>query len=968
MYEKYKIEVTNLNYIDPINTSRDFSEMSNLPSSVLQNKLIDVYKSVLTDDKVISDVMNPIDLPFMANDIKNLNGVDKKEDLSSFDAISQLETKFQFSNAESGLGQNVNSLVDSIRGSMANLYLINHYLGGGHFDEKKQTVFDKEFSVKLSNKDKKDYVKDYNSKESDNTKHITLEDVNKLESISLNDSMTALVNAFVDAVKDPFIVKGNWTTQTNNIGFMMLRAGIHPFYVNAFLKQPVIQDYVSFVTNMESKVIDSTNKILQEFKLKFIYNHIDPSEKYEFDINDEIIVKNKRELFKRLFTLENIKFFDNPSSEKYETSKDLFTNKMMPVKIAEILGLKREEKGKNKRFPKEQFEQLQEVSYDLIREFEKVFEVESDKEYKDFSLGELREQITNPIVEEQVALLKVFLDFQEIAKQPTKNVKASKFDVDGPGKNISSLFINLNIIDELRNNTEDKTFGGFETKLEYDGESTMLNSLMENSLYIPYQIMRANPKFFLTADDAILTTFNEVSNFIYGNNLQGEKLADKLENSYYSYLMSDFGPLKMTQDEKRDILITVPEKLRKFQRKYPKNTLLQKLYETKGDSLKLAKNDEEFKDKKFYKNFYISFPNLKSSKTVKDAIVDSWSDLMRLEPEFSEDLIKYVFLTTGFNNNINAFQQFIPAEWFNKNRFNSFLKNSRDTEQKIDMNYIDQFFRNLYYDRSVTKKIYFGEQNGIYKIDNINMNTSFKSEKNKGYLVMNESGDRNDPMSKVYENYYKLHGVDLEGNFIYIRTSPLGWKDTKGNKIFEYSKDQYNLLTNVHNNKLNAKKINLDHWNEIYRNEDINIINNERSEVTRETFANDQVTEKVNEISKSSIINKNDDRYNLEILLTDIAARKNSNGNINLEGSNYRIKDNFFEIINNEGIDHLIAFLGGDKSNTMELGTRTEGTEEFTINSKLKNEENIHGLSLNEWNSLSKEEQDTIEWQKKNCK
>lgn len=959
MYKKYDIEVKYLNYIDPKSHIRE--NMENLPLDVLQNKLIDVYKTVLTDDNVIKDVMNPIDLPFMANDIKNLNGVQAKPDLSGFDAVSQLKTKFQFLKGKAGLGQNVNSLVDAIRGSMANLYMINHYIGRGHFDDNMQTIFDKEYSVKLTEKDKKDYIKDYNSKEVDSSKHLTLKDIAELETIKLNDSMTALVNAFVDIVKDPFVVEGNWTTQTNNIGFMLLRAGEHPFYVNAFLKQPVIQDYVNFVTNMESNVIDSTNKILQEFKLKFVYDHINPEETYEFDIDGETVVRNKRELFKRFYTLDNIKYFDDTTKQSYEKNKDFFTNKMLPVKLGESLGL---EKDKKKRFPKDQFEQLQEASYDLTREFEKVFEAKSEKDYKSFTLGQLREQITEPTPEDQTALLKVFLDFQEIAKQLTKNVNASKFDVNGPGKDINSLFINLNIINELLNNTEDKTLGGFNTKLEYNGESTMLNSLMENSLYIPYQIMRANPKFFLTADDDILTTFNEVSNFIYGNNLQGDALASKLENSYYSYLLSEFGPLKISQDEKRDLLIDVPEKLNKFQKKYPKNALLQKLYLRKGDTLKLAKTEEEFKDKRFYKKFYISFPNLKSSKTVKDGIVDAWLDLMKSEPEFSEELIKYVFLTTGFNNNINAFQQFIPAEWFNRNRFNSYLKNSRNVDQKIDMNFIDQFFRNLAEDNAVTKRVFIGKEN---KIEGIKYRNAIKFEENKGYLIKHLSTDPSNPESPTYTNFYKLHGVDPEGNFIYVRTSPLGWKDTKGNRVFEYSKDQYNLKTNIHENKLNDKKIDVAEWSEIYMDQDINIINDERSEITEDTFKNEEAIAKVAE-PVSGVTNTEDSKYNLEMLLTDIAARKNANGNINIGGSNYRIKDNFFEIVNDEGVDYLIGYLGGDKSDSMTIGSRPEGTEEFKVVERFQTEQNIHGLSLNEWNSLSQEEKDTIEWQNKNCK
>ena len=74
MYDTYDIKVANLNYIDPQADYRDPNLMTTLPIEVLQNKLIDVYKSILTDESVINSVMNPIDLPFIADDVKNLNG------------------------------------------------------------------------------------------------------------------------------------------------------------------------------------------------------------------------------------------------------------------------------------------------------------------------------------------------------------------------------------------------------------------------------------------------------------------------------------------------------------------------------------------------------------------------------------------------------------------------------------------------------------------------------------------------------------------------------------------------------------------------------------------------------------------------------------------------------------------------------------------------------------------------------
>lgn len=978
MFDKYNIKATHLNYVDPNHNNRSEDMMEDMPLEVLQNKLISAYKSILTNEDVIENVMNPIDSPDISDDVKNLNGQEEQTDLSAFDGVAQVKTKSEFMKGKAGLGQNVNSLVDSIRGSMASLYMIGKEsaLGKGHMNENGETVFDKENSVALTEKEMKFYVEDYNSKKADNEEPMTLERIKSLERMNLNDSMTALINAFVDIVKDQYIVKGNWTTITNNIGFLMLRAGIHPYVVTSFMSQQVLKDYVSFITNMESNVIDKSNKILQEFKLKFAYDSIAADETVSVDIEGETRTLNKKEVFRRLFTIDNIRNFDDPSKFDYKEAKSFFTHTSLPVKLAEGFGIEKErvvtgkKSGKQKvrkYVPKEYFDELRKVSFELVEVFEDVFEAKEDIEFKDMSLIDLRTQITSPTPEFQTAVLKVFINFQELAKQLTKNVKASKISVDGPGKNISSLIISTNIINELLDNKEEGQLGGFETKLknnvyDIDGnvvqeKDTMLKHVMDNGLDFVYNIMRANPKFFLTADDNVVKTFNKVSELMYGNTLQSEKLAEKLDKGFYSYIMSGFKPLQMDNDIKRDLLLNMPKRLEYMQRKYPKNALLKKMYPREGEFMKLGRTDEELKNKDFYQKHYVSMPNLKTSVSSQNELVDGWADLFEVEPAFAEDMVKYSYLITGFNNNINAFFQKIPAVWFNKNRFNSYLINTRNREGGIYEDFIDQFFRNNYYDESLCRRTFLNFKEPKYEgqynnsIKGISSYVAFRHQTNKGYMLY--TSDKEDRRS-----YYKLIGADPDGNFIYARTSVLGNRDNKANRIIEYSIGDTFAESVLTSNRVTMNEDTYEAWTNIYMNDSL-----DRVVIASETPGGIKVrtNDKINTMLANNLQvaggeveteNPNTDDYDVnhfyteyggfDQLLIESRVKASASGELSIDGKNYKVLTNKVtnqtqvEIQEEGDTENLIFYPTADKSFGMLIGTRSKGTEDFDTGDNFK--------------------------------
>lgn len=734
--------------------------------ATLQNKLIEAYKSILTSEHTIRDTMTPIDVPYIASDIKNMFPAQVRDDMLDFDALSDLDLKFEFILGKAGLGQNVNSLVDAVRGAMADLKIYQYFIKES-VSKDGNTVFDREFSESLSDKDLKEYVESYNLNEPNPDFHISLADLEGLKKIKLFEAMMGLVNGFVDIAKDPFIVRGNWVTQTNNIGFLMLRAGVHPFYVNAFLGQPILKQYIKFVNNMESKIVDNSGDLEVKFKLQKVTESYSESE--TTSLNDRTFLT--RTLFTSAFNYKKLSQLVKSKPENYLKNKIVFISSVEDV-ILKKFGFKNKKQLDQDLGVKEEFGRIVD---DLVTNFDLVFENKNKVDFNDLSLRDLRDEINKETLEVQLSIFDKFVELRDMAKKLTKSVNSAKVDVNGKGKNIMSLITTSNTIQELLDkDTLPEEISGVSTKFLRNGQDTFLNTYTKNSIGRIYNVMRANPKFFLTASNSVISTFNSVSDFIYGETLQNEKLGNKLERAYYTYIMSGFPPLRLTKEEKTELLEKLPEEFKELQ-KNSTNKLIKKLYLKEGA-----------------KRFYIAMSNNKTSVSEKNDLTDAWKDLLEEEPAFANKLIQYSYLISGFSSTVNQFHQFIPYEWFNKNRFNSYLKNVNTIQQEVDINFINQFFKNNYEDKSIIRKVFKAQMTPFEKDG---FRTGFIAEEQVGYLV---KYDISEPSTgDIISRYFRLYGYNNEGKAIYLRTSLMGSRDRKGNKFTEYDLDpNYSSILN----------------------------------------------------------------------------------------------------------------------------------------------------------------------------
>lgn len=216
----------------------DKVEANNETKAGLNNTLFDLYWSVLTNENTYEDLITPIDFDYLKNHVKYLHGDNSKQagtNLKFYNPIYQLKLKHIYAGGKSGVGITATQLVDHNRSKhVVNLKFNNYNLGVG-YEVKGETVFDTLNGESLSEPLKS------SNKEFNNTR------------FKISDTISAFLNAFVDNAKDPYINDGNYNTYTSGVAFMMVRAGVHPYYINSFIGQPILKDLAKFVKDYESK-------------------------------------------------------------------------------------------------------------------------------------------------------------------------------------------------------------------------------------------------------------------------------------------------------------------------------------------------------------------------------------------------------------------------------------------------------------------------------------------------------------------------------------------------------------------------------------------------------------------------------------------------------------------------------------------------------------------------------------------
>ncbi|MAV64709.1 MAG: hypothetical protein CMG00_05915, partial [Candidatus Marinimicrobia bacterium] len=195
----------------------------------LENERILLYKQLFETREQYPRVIKSIDTQKLKTDAKDLiklaDEQDKFDGLKMFTGQFQQELKTRFSAGAAGVGAVANNTIDNVLGQMSNLDVPDIGLGK---------------RIKIGNETR-----------------TVLNSLNRIDGDLISEILSGYMNAFVDIEKDPYITNINFVKPVMNVAFLLLRSGVDPKWVNSFIKQPIIREYVKRTFKGKSQILNN---------------------------------------------------------------------------------------------------------------------------------------------------------------------------------------------------------------------------------------------------------------------------------------------------------------------------------------------------------------------------------------------------------------------------------------------------------------------------------------------------------------------------------------------------------------------------------------------------------------------------------------------------------------------------------------------------------------------------------------
>jgi hypothetical protein len=688
----------------------------------LQNQLIEIYKSVLTNPNVYKDVMKSIDNDFIKDEINNLKPEINDNFISHFDPIKDIELRYSFLVGKAGVGMEANAMTDIWREGS----LIVENLKSFKWGNIKEGIInlDEEYSEELSEEDIIYYANAIGKDENHKKEIIT-----KLRKIKIGETLGTILNAFVDIAKDPYISKGNWTTSTTNVGNFMLRMGVHPLYVINFLANPIISEYNEFQKNNEGLFDKNSGDQFNKFK-KYII------EKYLGDSS-----KGGNVIFPTLYNLYYDKL--NIDYKKNKIKEEEFT-KLETIKNNTI-------KNIVKTYGQEQYDKFIEMA---DRYHKQIFLPEKldiyDRKTNQYNKGiinleYLRKESSGKNIDLnfEITLLNEFKKLQNASKHLKQIVDFGKLDVNGIGKDPNNIFYLESLLESIKNNEtlEDETeenqssfvIKGFESKLN----NTILSKYYNNLLKIK-DILKNNITIFPLSQESITNIFNKI---IKDTKTPSNKINDKLSllsSQFKTYIYNRV--FDLSDDYIKDLKYNLYDEVLDYKTKHPNKYFIL-------DELNFTDTSFEHEGILVPGEKSIGLNNAEKSVEYERMFSKSWEELFENNPELAEKLVHYSFIDSGFNLTKTQFYSFIPYQYFIGLNINKKL-NDIFIEDNFD-EFENKFYLNNLKDASIVRNIINTTSNPIEVFR--------ANEKGGTILYLKNKKDNYNSFNGKYYKYVGLH-------------------------------------------------------------------------------------------------------------------------------------------------------------------------------------------------------------------
>lgn len=728
-----------------------------------QNKLIEIYKSVLTNPEVYSDVMKSIDNDLIKNDINDLKPDVSDSFMSVVNPRDDIEKRYSFLGGKAGVGMEANAMTDIWRAGTLFITNLANFTWGNYNRQTKEIELDKQYSEELSEEDLNYYAKELLKPDSPKERVDAFK--NEIKKIKIGETLGTILNAFVDIAKEPYITNGNWTTSTTNVGNLMLRMGVHPLYVTAFLANPIIAKYNRFQQNNEGLFDNMSGDIFNKFKSSIIEDYIGKENpKYTT-------------LYKLYF--KNLNYSQDYLNENPDKLL-LFNN----TKKSVLQALNNDENEFNN------FLDLSKKYYDQVfnpKPLNLFDRTTNQYNNKPLNLKTFRDSIKNDKdvdLNFQITLLNEFRNIQQSSKNLKHIVDFGKLDTNGIGKDPNTIFYLENLLKEIYENStklvdeNDKpikgVIRGFESKLD----NTVLSKYYNNLLKIK-EILLNNPSFFPMSHNSVRDIITTITNDVTKDYSKKEETYIKISNQFKTYIYNKI--FDIDNASKQKLIKNMPNYFLKFQK------------ENKGSYFMI--DNLSIRDNKLELN------NSKKSEEFQNLFTQSWRELFEDHPQFAESLVKYSFINSGFNMTRTQFYSYIPFDYFIKLNINKKLKNIFN-EANFD-EFINKFYLNHLDDTSVVKNVLKDnveqDNDNNHIIYSKNNRGSFITIEGKYFTLVGSKDDlftyveiKNKPVKNDYNVELEMYEFDLDNlNTVEeIQPEVQEIKNVKNSIVFEEEKTE----------------------------------------------------------------------------------------------------------------------------------------------------------------------------------
>jgi len=434
-------------------------------------------------------------------------------------------------------------------------------------------------------------------------------------------------------------------------------------------------------------------------------------------------------------------------------------------------------------------------------------------------------------------VLKAWSFLQEQGKIFGEAVIASKSDTAGAGGSNVDRLVNENKIKKVY---KDKNIEGYEAKFN----GTMLGTYAENTLQFVKDVIRAS-NLFLSGTQGAIDTYNTVSfQTANGELLTDAKLGKAIDGAFYSYIMSGTTLFKDNNSRYKTLTENVPDSILERQQdivdgKAEQNFLIQEFEVSTWKDKKYLGINNKNKPTYYENQIYRGWMDLYESYNYKaDGSLDT--DSIHPDKKLAIDLVRYAFLSSGFQNNLSQFFSYIPHQILKDFNISGEIRDAitQADEMATDNNFVSQFQRHSKNNSKVVKSLNVGKMEGnknlfIYapaknksqEFGSVDGNTRFFPKFVNGRVSSyNPQTGWTKVDNHLFEQVGTVQRIDADGAKIrvpvYSRTFELG--STKGKyKSFEYAKGQKITESQVSENNVPplVQVKAQDQLNEILKNE-----------------------------------------------------------------------------------------------------------------------------------------------------